>query len=98
MADVYDEFLLTGQSNYKLAEEVAAFLGMPLMQATVGRFSLLHPIRVKIESILRFSDGEVSVQLKESVRNVHIFVIQVLRLVALCYRNRVHATSQLALQ
>ncbi|EKX54600.1 hypothetical protein GUITHDRAFT_159143 [Guillardia theta CCMP2712] len=33
---------------------------MPLMQATVGRFS----------------DGEVSVQLKESVRNVHIFVIQ----------------------
>ncbi len=52
--------LLTGTSNPKLAQEVSEYLGMPLSDAIVGRFS----------------DGEVRVKINESMRGEDVFVIQ----------------------
>ncbi|MFN3471879.1 MAG: ribose-phosphate diphosphokinase [Aquificaceae bacterium] len=52
--------LLTGTSNPKLAQEVSEYLGIPLSDATVGRFS----------------DGEVRVKINESMRGEDVFVIQ----------------------
>ncbi len=52
--------LLTGTSNPKLAQEVAEYLGIPLSDVVVGRFS----------------DGEVRIKINESMRGEDVFVIQ----------------------
>lgn len=52
--------IFSGNANRKLAEEVAAYLGIPLGNAAVSRFS----------------DGEINVQIMESVRGNDVFVIQ----------------------
>lgn len=52
--------LLTGNSNPKLAEAIASQLGKKLIPCTVGRFS----------------DGEISVEIGESLRGKHVFAIQ----------------------
>lgn len=56
--------IFSGTANRLLAEEVAAFVGIPL-----GK-----------NEIRRFSDGETSVSIGESVRGADVFVIQ-----PLCY-------------
>ena len=52
--------LFTGNSNPRLAEEIANYLKMPLGNATVSTFS----------------DGEIMVQINENVRGADVFVIQ----------------------
>jgi len=52
--------LFSGTSNEALANEVAKYLEMPL-----------SPVTIK-----RFSDGEISVQIAESVRGKDVFIIQ----------------------
>ena len=52
--------IFTGNSNPNVAKEIAKELGMPLGQSEV----------------LTFSDGEVSVSIKESVRGSDVFVVQ----------------------
>jgi len=52
--------LLTGTSNLELAKEVSQYLNIPLSDALVSRFS----------------DGEVRVQINESMRGEDVFVIQ----------------------
>jgi ribose-phosphate pyrophosphokinase len=52
--------LLAGNSNRPLAEAIAAFLGMPLTNATVQRFA----------------DMEVFVEIQENVRGEDVFLIQ----------------------
>src|SRR5215472_1523815 len=52
--------ILTGNSNRPLAEAMAAYLNLPLTQA----------------SIRRFSDMEVFVEIHENVRGEDVFVVQ----------------------
>lgn len=52
--------LFTGNANPWLAKEIGDYLGLPLAKAAVTHFS----------------DGEVSVEINESVRGVDVFVIQ----------------------
>lgn len=52
--------IFSGTSNPELSEEIAKYLEMPLSKA----------------SIKRFSDGEISVQIAESVRGKDVFIIQ----------------------
>ena len=52
--------LFSGTSNPTLSEEIAKYLEMPLSMATIKRFS----------------DGEISVQIAESVRGKDVFIIQ----------------------
>lgn len=52
--------LFTGNANPYLAKEIGDYLGMTLAKAAVSHFS----------------DGEVSVEINESVRGVDVFVIQ----------------------
>jgi len=52
--------LITGNSNPALAEKIAAALKTKLVPCTVGRFA----------------DGEISVEIGESLRGKHVFVIQ----------------------
>ncbi len=52
--------LFSGTANEELSKEVAKYLEMPLSQI----------------SIRRFSDGEISVQIAESVRGKDVFIIQ----------------------
>jgi len=52
--------VFSGNANLKLAEEVCEYLGIPLGNALVSRFS----------------DGEVNVQILESVRGHDVFLIQ----------------------
>jgi ribose-phosphate pyrophosphokinase len=52
--------LITGTSNQELARRISANLGIPLADATVGRFS----------------DGEIQVVINESVRDCDVFVVQ----------------------
>jgi len=54
------KMVFSGNANKRLAEEVCRYLGIPLGQAAVGRFS----------------DGEVMVEILENVRGRDIFVIQ----------------------
>mmetsp|Transcript_24551 Transcript_24551/g.30012 ORF Transcript_24551/g.30012 Transcript_24551/m.30012 type:complete len:368 (-) Transcript_24551:464-1567(-) len=55
-----DFSLYTGRANEKLSQEVAHFLGVPL-----------KPLVVK-----SFTDGEVSINIKNSVRNQHVYICQ----------------------
>jgi len=52
--------IFSGTSNPELSKEIATYLEMPLAEA----------------SIRRFSDGEISVQISESVRGKDVFIIQ----------------------
>ena len=52
--------VFTGNANRGMAEEIAKHLGAPLGQADVGRFS----------------DGEVTVEIKQNVRTRDVFVVQ----------------------
>ena len=56
----YDLKLFSGNANRPLAEEIAQYLHLPLGDADVSRFS----------------DGEVFVQVNESVRGTDVFVVQ----------------------
>lgn len=52
--------LLAGNSNQALWDEIAAGLRLPLTKATVGRFA----------------DEEIKIQIEESMRGAHCFVLQ----------------------
>jgi ribose-phosphate pyrophosphokinase len=52
--------IFSGTANVELAEDIATYLEMPLSKA----------------SIKRFSDGEISIQISESVRGKDVFIIQ----------------------
>ncbi len=52
--------LFSGTANPKLAQDIAKYLDMPLTGATINRFS----------------DGEINVQISESVRGKDVFIIQ----------------------
>ena len=52
--------LFSGTANPKVAEEIAYHLDVPLSKMTVNRFS----------------DGEINVQIGESVRGIDCFIIQ----------------------
>ena len=52
--------IFSGTSNPELSEEIAKYLEQPLSKATIKRFS----------------DGEISVQISESVRGKDVFIIQ----------------------
>ncbi len=52
--------LFSGTANRELAEEISDYLDQPLSSA----------------KITRFSDGEISVRIKESVRGKDVFIIQ----------------------
>jgi ribose-phosphate pyrophosphokinase len=52
--------VFTGNANAVLAERICEFLGMPLGKARVSKFS----------------DGEIQVEIEESVRGTDIFVVQ----------------------
>ncbi|MDD3024052.1 MAG: ribose-phosphate pyrophosphokinase [Syntrophomonadaceae bacterium] len=52
--------LFTGNANYELAGEIAKYLGIPIGDARLSRFS----------------DGEISCAIHESVRGVDVFVVQ----------------------
>jgi ribose-phosphate pyrophosphokinase len=52
--------LFAGTTNPGLAEDIAAHIGMPLGQSQVGRFS----------------DGEIRVEIGESVRGFDVFIVQ----------------------
>jgi ribose-phosphate pyrophosphokinase len=52
--------LFCGSANRRLAEEIAEYAGIPLGKAELGRFS----------------DGEISIGIKESVRGANVFLIQ----------------------
>ena len=55
-----DYKVFTGNSHTELAEEIASIMGKPLGKATVTKFS----------------DGEISVNLWESVRGVDVYIVQ----------------------
>ena len=52
--------VFSGTANQELSRQIAKYLGIPLSEA----------------SIKRFSDGEISVQIGESVRGKDVFIIQ----------------------
>ncbi len=52
--------LFSGNANLPLAQEVAEYLGL-----TLGNAKVAH-----------FNDGEIQIQIKENVRNKHIYIIQ----------------------
>lgn len=52
--------ILTGNSNRKLAERIAAYTKIPLSECEVSRFS----------------DGEIFVQINENIRGADVFIVQ----------------------
>ncbi len=52
--------IFSGSANRRLSEEIAACIGVPLGQSEV----------------IRFSDGEISINIKESVRGSNVYLIQ----------------------
>jgi ribose-phosphate pyrophosphokinase len=57
---LFNTVLFTGNANPVLAQEIATHLGIELGQASVGRFS----------------DGEVTVEIRQNVRARDVFVVQ----------------------
>ncbi len=57
---LFNTVLFTGNANPVLAQEIASHLGVELGQASVGRFS----------------DGEVTVEIRQNVRARDVFVVQ----------------------
>ena len=51
--------IFAGNSNHELAEEISTIMGKPLGKSTVSKFS----------------DGEISVNLWETVRGVDTYII-----------------------
>jgi ribose-phosphate pyrophosphokinase len=60
MTVLFNTLLFTGNANPVLAQEIAGHLGVELGRASVGRFS----------------DGEVTVEIRQNVRARDIFVVQ----------------------
>ncbi|TXI20994.1 MAG: ribose-phosphate pyrophosphokinase [Roseateles sp.] len=60
MTVLFNTLLFTGNANPVLAQEIASHLGVELGRAMVGRFS----------------DGEVSIEIRQNVRARDIFVVQ----------------------
>ena len=57
----YADFkIFTGNSNFELAEQIAEIMGKQLGKSTVSKFS----------------DGEVSVSLWETVRGIDVYIVQ----------------------
>jgi len=52
--------IFSGSANQKLAKQIAQYLGIPLGDVTIKRFS----------------DGEISVKYKENIRGTDVFIIQ----------------------
>ena len=52
--------VFTGNANPLLAEKIARYIGIPLGDAHIGKFS----------------DGEIAVEIKENVRGKDVFIIQ----------------------
>ena len=52
--------VFTGNANPVLAEKIARYIGIPLGDAQIGKFS----------------DGEIAVEIKENVRGKDVFIIQ----------------------
>ncbi|MGQ9687361.1 MAG: ribose-phosphate diphosphokinase [Desulfobaccales bacterium] len=52
--------IFSGNANRPLAEKICQYLGIPLGEAVVGRFS----------------DGEISVEFRENVRGTDVYVVQ----------------------
>ncbi len=52
--------IFSGNANIELSQKIAKLLNTPLGEA----------------DITRFNDGEVKIQIKESVRNKHVFIVQ----------------------
>lgn len=52
--------LFSANANYQLAEEIAEYLGIP----------------VGMSKVKKFCDGEISLEINESVRGVDIFIVQ----------------------
>ncbi len=52
--------IFSGNANYRLAEEIAEYLGVSMGESKVSRFS----------------DGEIHVKINESVRGADVFVVQ----------------------
>lgn len=52
--------VFTGNANPALADKIAKHIGIPLGEATIGKFS----------------DGEITVEIKENVRGKDVFIIQ----------------------
>ncbi|HMM20800.1 MAG TPA: ribose-phosphate pyrophosphokinase [Selenomonadales bacterium] len=52
--------IFAGNANHALAEEIAAYLGLAVGEAFVGRFN----------------NGETQVMIEESVRGTHVFIVQ----------------------
>jgi len=57
---VSDMMVFAGNANPQLAQDIAAYLSLPLGKAVVGRFS----------------DGEIMVEILENVRGKHVFIVQ----------------------
>ena len=58
---VFTDFkIFAGNSNHELAEEIASIMGKPLGKSTVSKFS----------------DGEISVSLWETVRGIDTYIVQ----------------------
>lgn len=58
---VFSDFkIFAGNSNHELAEEIASIMGKPLGKSTVSKFS----------------DGEISVSLWETVRGIDTYIVQ----------------------
>lgn len=58
---VFTDFkIFSGNSNHELAEEIASIMGKPLGKSTVSKFS----------------DGEISVSLWETVRGIDTYIVQ----------------------
>ena len=52
--------IISGNSSKELAQKIADYIGVPVSDCTVGKFS----------------DGEISVNINETVRGCDVFVIQ----------------------
>jgi ribose-phosphate pyrophosphokinase len=52
--------IISGNSNHPLAEKIGSYLGVPLCNAEIGRFS----------------DGEISIKINENIRGKDVFIIQ----------------------
>lgn len=57
---VSDMMVFTGNANPQLAQDIVAYLSLPLGKAIVGKFS----------------DGEIMVEILENVRGKHVFIVQ----------------------
>ncbi len=60
LTDTRKPIIVSGNANRPLATKIAQYLNQPLAAATVGRFS----------------DGEIRIEIEESVRGADVFVIQ----------------------